>query len=57
MKNEHLIPDLIKDIVEKYKKAKMVNERLSLEDRINAIREYLDESITKAAKQNIFRKK
>ena len=50
MKNEFLVPDLIKDLVTKYRNAKMVNEIMSLEDRLRAIRDYLDIELSKKSK-------
>jgi hypothetical protein len=53
MKNEHLVPDLIKDLVSKLSNAKSQNEKMSLEDRIIAINEYLTISLEKLKKKKI----
>jgi len=42
MRNEHLVPEIIKDMVKKFKKTKDVDmEHIALEARLIAIKEYL----------------
>jgi hypothetical protein len=54
MKNAHLVPEIIINLVDQYKAAKRQNEIYALEDRLNAILEYVNESIKDATKTNIW---
>lgn len=42
MQNQHLIPELIINLVDQFAKATSQNEKLSLEMRLQTIRDYLD---------------
>lgn len=52
MKNVHLVPEIIINLVDQYKAAKKQNEIYVLEDRLNAIVEYINEN--RNSKQNIW---
>lgn len=45
MKNEHLLPVNITDLVDKYKKSKDKNEKLNYFFRLEAIRNYCSDAI------------
>ena len=47
MNKEHLVPDLIKDIIAKYLLAKSQNEIYSIEDRLKTIKEAIDDALNK----------
>lgn len=47
MNKEHLVPDLIKDIIAKYLLAKSQNEIYSIEDRLKTIKEAIENALNK----------
>jgi len=47
MNKEHLVPDLIKDIINKLILAKSQNEIYLLEERLRAIRNAIDDALNK----------
>ena len=47
MNKEHLVPDLIKDIIAKYLLAKSQNEIYSIEDRLKTIKETIEDALNK----------
>ncbi len=47
MQNQHLIPELIINLVEQFVKANSENEKFNLEIRLEAIRDYLDKTLKK----------
>jgi len=65
MKNEHLLPVNIIDLVEKFNTTTNENEKLNYKFRIEAIRDYCDQSIKKnmtsvivdTSKNKFFRRK
>jgi hypothetical protein len=54
MNNDHLIPDLIHDIVKRYKAARLQNEKFLLEDRLRVIVAYIQDALD--GRSNIFKK-
>lgn len=53
MKNEHLVPVLITDLVEKFNKAKNENEKMNYTMRLEAIREIINETLVPDKKDAI----
>ena len=53
MKNEHLVPVLITDLVEKFNKAKNENEKMNYTMRLEAIREIINETLVPDKKDTI----
>jgi ppGpp synthetase/RelA/SpoT-type nucleotidyltranferase len=47
MENEHLVPDMIKDLCKKFEKTSNQNEFYVLEDRLKSISDYINKSILK----------
>ena len=47
MNKEHLVRDLIKDIIAKYLLAKSQNEIYSIEDRLKTIKEAIENALNK----------
>lgn len=45
MKNEHLLPVSVIDLVEKFNNAKNENEKLNYQFRLEAVRDYCDEAV------------
>ena len=52
MQNQHLIPELIINLVEQFVKANSENEKFNLEIRLEAIRDYLDKTLKKEIQKN-----
>ena len=50
MKNEHLVPELVINIVDKFKNAKMENEVFNMQLRLEACRDYINEALEKKNK-------
>jgi hypothetical protein len=47
MKNEHLIPVSILDLVDKFNNSKNENEKINYQLRIEAVRDYCDQAVKK----------
>jgi hypothetical protein len=57
MQNQHLVPELILNLIDQYKKAKSQNEKFVLEDRLNAITSAINEVLTSGSiKKDIWKK-
>jgi hypothetical protein len=55
IKNEHLIPEIIFNVVEKFKVSTNQNEKLNLQFRLEAIRDYVSESLESKPVRDVFR--
>ena len=56
MKNDHLLPVNVIDLVEKFNTAYNENERLNYQFRIEAIRDYCDQAVKKHLAEKPVRK-